>query len=100
MDLMTFITLIIIAFAVVMIVAGLFAAILGSGKSRAYGGIMLVAGLIVGIVWFYLTGWSDIEPFCGVELYDALYSAVVDLIAVVIGALIAVGIFLAAVLKS
>ncbi|MBR6203927.1 MAG: hypothetical protein IKQ60_02540 [Candidatus Methanomethylophilaceae archaeon] len=100
MDLMTFVTLIVLAFAIVMVVAGAFAAILGSGKSRAFGGVMAVAGLLVCVIWAYLVGWSDISPFCEVELYETVYNAVVNLIGVVIGALVAVGIFLVVVLKS
>ena len=100
MDLMTFVTLIVLAFAIVMIAAGAFAAILGSGKSRAFGGVMAVVGLVVFVVWAWLVGWSDISPFCEVELYDTLYNAIVNLIGVLIGALVAVGIFLITVLKS
>ncbi len=100
MDLMTFVTLIVLAFAIVMVAAGAFAAILGSGKSRALGGVMAVVGLIVFVVWAWLVGWSDISPFCEVELYDTLYNAIVNLIGVLIGALVAVGIFLITVLKS
>ena len=100
MDLMTFVTLIVLAFAIVMVAAGAFAAILGSGKSRAFGGVMAIVGLIVFIVWAWLVGWSDISPFCGVELYETLYNAIVNLIGVLIGALVAVGIFLVTVLKS
>ena len=100
MDLMTFVTLIVLAFAIVMIAAGAFAAILGSGKSRAFGGVMAVIGLIVCVVWAYLVGWSDVSPFCEVELYETVYNAVVNLIGVVIGALVAVGIFMVVVLKS
>ncbi len=100
MDLMTFVTLIVLAFAIVMVVAGALAAILGSGKSRAFGGVMAVVGLIVLIIWAYLVGWSDIAPFCEVDLYDTVYNAIVNLIGVVVGALVAVGIFLVVVLKS
>ncbi len=100
MDLMTFVTLIVLAFALVMVIAGALAAILGSGKSRAFGGIMAVVGVIVLVVWAWLVGWSDISPFCEVALYDAVWNAVVNLIGVLIGALVAVGIFLVVVLKS
>ncbi len=100
MDLMTFVTLIVLAFAIVMVIAGALAAILGSGKSRAFGGVMAVIGLVVCVVWAYLVGWSDISPFCEVELYETVYNAVVNLIGVLVGALVAVGIFLVVVLKS
>jgi len=95
-----FLTVIIFVFALVMMIAGIFSAYFGAGKNRAYGGIMFAVGLIVGLIWAYLVGFSDIEPFCGVAAWDAVYDAVINLIAVLIGALIAIGIFLVIVLKS
>ena len=100
MDWMTFLTIIVLAFALVLLLAGVFAAIFGSGKSRGFGGVMTVVGLIVGIVWVYLNGFSDISPFCEVHTWDAVYNALINVIGVVVGALIAVGIFLVVVLKS
>ncbi len=100
MDAMSFLTIVVFAFALVMLVAGLFSAYFGSGKSRAYGGVMAIVGLIVGIIWAYLVGFSDISPFCDVYAWDVVYNAVIDLIGIVIGALIAVAIFLVVVLKS
>ena len=96
---MSFLTLVVLVFAIVMILAGAFAAGLGSGKSRAFGGVMLVIGLVVAIAWIYLNN-ACVEPFCDVDLWEILYDAIVNLIAILIGALIAVGIFLAVVLKS
>lgn len=96
---MSFLTLVVLVFAIVMVLAGAFAAGLGSGKSRACGGAMLVIGLAVGIVWVYLNQ-TGVEPFCNVALWDLIYDALVNLIAILIGALVAVGIFLAVVLKS
>lgn len=100
MDLVTFVSLIVIVFALVILLAGAFAAIMGSGKSRAYGTAMALTGLLVGVLWTYLITGSNIEPFCDVELYELLYDAIVNLAGVLIGALVAVGIFLVAVLKS
>lgn len=100
MDAMSFLTLVVFAFALVMLVAGLFSAYFGSGKSKMAGGLMAVIGLIVGLVWAYLVGFSDISPFCEVEAWDTVYNAIIDLLGIVIGALVAVGIFLVVVLKS
>ncbi len=100
MDAMSFLTLVVFAFALVMLVAGLFSAYFGSGKSKMAGGLMAVIGLIIGLVWAYLVGFSDISPFCEVEAWDTVYNAIIDLLGIVIGALVAVGIFLVVVLKS
>lgn len=97
---MSFLTLVVLAFALVMLLAGVFAAGFGSGKSRACGGVMTIVGLIVGVVWVYLTGFSDISPFYEVATWDVVYNAIVNLLGVIIGALVAVGIFLVVVLKS
>lgn len=97
---MEFLTLIVLAFALVILLAGVFSAFFGSGKSRAYGGVMAVIGLVVGVVWVYLTGFSDISPFYEVYTWDLVYNAILNLVGVLIGALVAVGIFLVVVLKS
>lgn len=95
-----FLTVIIIAFAVVALAAGIFSTFFGKGKNRAYGIALAVAGLVVGLVWLWLIAWSDIEPFCDVAAWDVFYDALVNFIGILIGALIAVGIFLVTVLKS
>ena len=62
--------------------------------------ILTLAGLIIGFAWLYMIAWSDVEPFCDVAAWDVFYDALVNLIGILIGALIAVGIFLVTVLKS
>lgn len=99
-DPMTFLTVIFIAFAIVMILAGLFTAFFGSGRGRTIGLLILLVGVIVGGVWIWLTGLSDIEPFCNVELANVFAESLVNLIAVAIGAIVAVVIFLVGVMKS
>ena len=93
-------TIIIFVFALIMMVAGIFSAYFGAGKNRAYGGVMFAVGLVVCVVWAYLVGFSTIEPFCDVAAWDVMYDALINVIAVVIGALVAIGIFLVVVLKS
>jgi len=99
-DIWNFLTIVIFVFALVMMIAGIFSAYFGAGKNRAYGGIIFAVGLIVGVIWAYLVGFSDIQPFCDVYAWDIVYDALINLIAVLIGALIAIGIFLVVVLKS
>jgi hypothetical protein len=99
-DIMSFLTIVVFVFAVVLLIAGIFSAYFGSGKSRTYGLLMLVAGLIVFVIWAYLIGWSDIELFTNVHAIDVMVDAVINFLAILLGALIAIGIFLVAVLKS
>jgi len=100
LDIWSFLTIIIVVFALVMMITGIFSAYFGAGKNRAYGCILFVVGLVTLAVWTYLVGYSDIKPFCEVAGWDVMYNALIDLIGILIGALIAVGIFLVVVLKS
>jgi hypothetical protein len=100
MDWMAFLTIIVVVFALVLIIAGIFTAGFGSGKSRTVGIILLVIGLVIGVLWVYLVGYSDVEVFADVAFMDVMRDMIIDLIAVLIGALAAVGLFLVAVMKS
>lgn len=97
---MDFVSLIVVAFAIVMLIAGILAASFGTGKSKAYGGIMAVVGIVLVILWIWLCGYSDIALFRSVDLWQVFIQGVINLLGILVGALIAVGIFLAAVLKS
>ena len=55
-----FLTIIVLAFAVVMVLAGLFTTGFGYGKSRVAGVIMLIMGIAVGIIWALLAGNGDL----------------------------------------
>ncbi|MDR0778482.1 MAG: hypothetical protein LBE48_03475 [Methanomassiliicoccaceae archaeon] len=100
MEWMEFLTIVVFVFAIVMLVAGIFTAYFGSGKSRRVGAALLIVGLLIGVLWAYLVGWSSIALFADVAAWDVMRSAVIYLVAAVVGALAAVGIFLVAVMKS
>lgn len=100
LDWMSFLTVIVFVFALVMVLAGIFTAYFGSGRSRTIGIVLFVVGLIVGLLWAYLVGYSDIAIFADVQAWDVVYDAFVYIVAALIGALVAVGIFLVAVMKS
>ncbi len=92
-----FLTVLVMVFALFMLLAGIFTAYFGSGKSRMIGVLLLVIGLVVGIVWVVL-GYSDIG--IKVDLSSVIWDAFVYIIAAVIGALAAIGVFLLAIMKS
>jgi len=100
LDWMSFLTVIVFVFALVMVLAGIFTAYFGSGRSRTIGIVLFVVGLIVGLLWAYLVGYSNIAIFADVQAWDVVYDAFVYIVAALIGALVAVGIFLVAVMKS
>jgi len=97
---MDFLTIVVFVFAIVMFVAGLFTAYFGSGKSRKVGVGLLAIGLGIGLIWAWLVGFSDVSLFSDVVAWDVVMSAIFHIVAALIGALVAVGIFLVAVMKS
>ncbi len=97
---MDFLTVIILAFAIVMVIAGIFTAYFGSGRGRIIGLFILLVGIVVGAVWVWLIDYSNTEPFCKVNLWDVFYNALIQVIGVAIGAIVAVAIFLVGVMKS
>lgn len=100
MEIMAFLTVAILAFALVMLLAGIFTAYFGTGKSRTVGFILLIVGLVVGLLWIYLAGMSDIEALNVVGFKSVVFQAILDFLAIMIGAIVAVAIFLVAVMKS
>lgn len=97
MEIMEFLTVLLMVFALVMILAGIFTAYFGSGKSRTIGVILLVVGLVVGILWTYLAGMTDMVD---IELGSVIWNAFLYILAGLIGVLAAVGIFLLAIMKA
>jgi len=95
-----FLTILLLVFALFLILAGIFTAYFGSGKSRTVGVSLLVAGLVVGVLtgYFYHTGALDSNH--GGHLGALIWESFLVIVAAVIGALVAVGIFLVAIMKS
>jgi hypothetical protein len=95
-----FLTIFLLVFALFMILAGVFTAYFGSGKSRTVGVGLLVAGLVVGLLsgYGYHAGWLGGADKG--ELGALVWESFLVIVAAVIGALVAVGIFLVAIMKS
>ncbi len=95
-DLMTFLTILLLTFAIFLVITGAFTAYFGSGKSRKIGAGLLVGGLVVGLLWGLYAG-----PYsAGVNLLEIIEQSVLVIIAAVIGAAAAIGLFLLAIMKS
>ncbi|MGC2035632.1 MAG: hypothetical protein WA761_09350 [Thermoplasmata archaeon] len=89
-----FVSVLLLIFGLFLILTGLFTAYFGSGKSRTIGIVLLVVGLVVGFVtayWYHLSDHS---------LGGLIFEAFLIIVAGVIGALVAIGIFLVAIMKS
>ncbi len=95
-----FLAILLLVFALFLILAGVFTAYFGSGKSRNVGIALLVGGLVVGLLvgYFYYTGAlnSGVKGQLGALVWEAF----LVIVAAVIGALVAIGIFLVAIMKS
>jgi hypothetical protein len=98
MDLMEFLTVLILVFGLFMLLAGVFTAYFGSGKSRMIGVALLVIGLVVGVLWV-LMAFDDVD-IIDVDLSEVIWNAFLYILAGVLGALAAIGVFLVAIMKS
>ena len=88
-----------LVFSIASILAGAFTVYFGSGKSRAIGGILIAIGAIVFVLFL---GWAGVlfiglQPiFSGVVIVNGILAV----IGAIIGGLIALGIFLIAIMKA
>jgi len=95
-DWLTFLTILLLTFSLFLVITGAFTAYFGSGKSRKIGVGLLVGGLIVGILWAWYAG-----PFSSsVSLVNIIVESIGVILAAVIGAAAAIGLFLLAIMKS
>jgi len=99
-DLLTFVTILLMTFGLVLLIAGAFTAYFGSGKSRKIGAGLLVGGLVVGFLWMFLTAFGGpLDPGQGF-LSQVVIQGILVLLAAFIGAGAAIGLFLLAIMKS
>jgi hypothetical protein len=92
---MQFLTILLLIFGLFLILAGLFTSYFGSGKSRTIGIALLVVGLVVGLGAGY---WYHLDS--GARLGDLVWETFLVIVAAAVGALVAVAIFLVAIMKS
>ena len=98
-DLMTFLTVLLLTFSLFLIITGAFTAYFGSGKSRKIGAGLLVGGLVVGTVWALGVGpYTFISN--SVDLSQVILESIGVILAAAIGAAVAIGLFLLAIMKS
>ncbi len=98
MGLWEFLTVLILVFALFMLLAGIFTAYFGSGKSRMIGVALLVIGIVVGVLWIVMG--LDSVAIIDVNLSDVVWNAFLFILSGVLGALAAIGVFLVAIMKS
>ncbi|MCI4358702.1 MAG: hypothetical protein L3J95_06080 [Thermoplasmata archaeon] len=86
--------ILLLVFGLFLILAGIFTAYFGSGKSRTIGVVLLVVGVVVGVLtaYWYHTSTSGLTTL--------VEESLLVIIAAVAGALAAIAIFLVAIMKS
>ena len=97
-----FLSMLTLVFAIASIIAGIFTAYFGSGKSRAVGAILIIIGLIVFVLFLWGAGILTFmeAPPAILDFAGYIVNGIVAVIGAVIGALIALGIFLLAIMKA
>ena len=100
MNINFFLSMLMLVFAVASIIAGIFTAYFGSGKSRAVGAVLIIIGLIVGILFFWFAGIFTLFGTAPYSFSGVIVPGVMAVLGAVIGALIALGIFLLAIMKA
>lgn len=93
-----FISVLLLTFGFFLILAGAFTAYFGSGKSRAIGVGLLVFGIIMGIVVLLMYQFDTVP--LELEFWTVIKDALVYIGAALVGAAIAIGVFLVAIMKS
>lgn len=97
----TFVTILLLTFAFVLLISGAFTAYFGSGKSRKIGGGLLVGGVVIGILWYVLAReGGPLNLFVAGGFLNVVIQAILILLAAAIGAGAAIGLFLLAIMKS
>ncbi|TLZ61205.1 MAG: hypothetical protein E6K13_07300 [Methanobacteriota archaeon] len=94
----TFVTILLLTFSLFLVITGAFTAYFGSGKSRKIGGGLLAGGVVVGVVWVVAAG--PLDTFGRFVLWDVVLETILVLVAAIIGAIAAIGLFLLAIMKS
>lgn len=98
-----FLSMLTLVFAIASIIAGIFTAYFGSGKSRAVGAVLIIIGLLVFIIFLY--GAGLLESFLGMpsgilNFQGHIVQGIVAILGAIVGAAIALGIFLLAIMKA
>ena len=96
-----FAAIFIVTFGLITLIAGIFTAYFGAGKSRAIGGFLTVLGLVVFIFSILLAMGDDLGPLGLIDWGPvAFFEAFVTILGAVVGAVLAVVLFLVAIMKS
>jgi hypothetical protein len=99
-----FLSMLVLIFGIASIIAGIFTAYFGSGRSRIVGGVLIILGILVFIIFMWGAGW--LEGIIGMptegplHFQNTILQGIVAIIGAIVGAAIALGIFLLAIMKA
>lgn len=97
-----FLSMLTLVFAIASIIAGLFTAYFGSGRSRAVGGGLIVIGLLVFVIFLWGAGllsfMGDVPALLNFQ--NTIVQGIIAILGALVGAVIALGIFLLAIMKA
>jgi len=94
------VSMILLVFSIGSIIAGLFTAYFGSQKARYMGAFLILLGLLVGLVFAWCAWLLPGIPAPPLELCGCITSSIVAVLGALVGALIALGLFIVAILKA
>jgi hypothetical protein len=96
-----FVSILVLAFGIFSIIAGAFTAYFGTGRSRSIGAALILLGLfgLVILMWFTGMFGSSVSHPVTWEM-SMVVAGFVAVIGAIVGALVALGIFLVAIMKS
>jgi hypothetical protein len=99
-----FLFVFLLSFAVFSLLAGVFTAYFGAGKSRLIGGVLLAIGVVIILIWVYFGLIQDYpdDTIFGVLHWEAARTmdAFITVLGAVVGAVLAIVLFLVAIMKS
>jgi len=96
-----FLSILVLAFGIFSILAGAFTAYFGTGRSRSIGGALIILGIIGFVILFWFTGLFGSSVSSPVTWESGMVLAgFVAVLGALVGALVALGIFLVAIMKS
>ncbi len=95
-----FAIILLLTFALFLLITGAFTAYFGSGKSRKIGAGLLVGGIVIGLLIVLLRYFGAFGPSEGGWFTTVIVQTILVLLAAIIGAAAAIGLFLLAIMKS
>ncbi|MEM0134640.1 MAG: hypothetical protein QXU18_05350 [Thermoplasmatales archaeon] len=89
-----FVAMLLLILGLALLVLGIFAAYFGSGKVRTFGIVLGVVGVVIWLITYFA------RIALNVSLTSVIYNGVLYLVSAIVGAVIALLIFLAVLLKT